>query len=67
MDDDDCGTNLDHAVLTVGWGHDEDKDYRLVKNAWGEDWGDDGYIKIVIKDGVGICGIQTLPSTVECS
>ena len=66
MDDENCGTDQDHAVLTVGWGHDDGKEYWLVKNSWGEDWGDDGYIKIAIVDGAGICGIQVLPTTVVC-
>jgi len=54
-----CGTQLDHGVLVVGYG----EDYWLVKNSWGETWGDEGYIKM--KQGVsssGICGILMQPS-----
>ena len=67
MDDTSCGTNLNHAVLVVGWGNDADSglDYWLVKNSWNVSWGDRGYIKIAIVDGEGICGIQQLPETVE--
>lgn len=53
-----CGTNLDHGVLAVGYGTDSGKPYYLVKNSWGSGWGDNGYIKIAIVDGEGICGIQ---------
>ena len=67
MDDESCGTTQNHAVLTVGWGNDGGKDYWLVKNSWGLGWGDNGYIKIAIVDGAGICGIQVLPTTVECN
>ena len=57
----ECGTQLDHGVLAVGYGTENGQEYYLVKNSWGPDWGVDGYIKIGVADGAGICGIQMMP------
>ena len=62
---DKCGTNLDHAVLAVGYGTEGGEDYWLVKNSWNTTWGDQGYIKLAIVDGNGICGVQMEPETVN--
>ncbi len=62
----DCGTELDHGVLLVGYGYDKyyDMKYWIIKNSWGESWGEDGYIRIKrdINDSRGLCGIAMQPS-----
>lgn len=55
-----CGTKLDHAVLAVGYGVENDTEYYIVKNSWGAHWGEDGYLRIAAVEGNGICGIQMM-------
>ena len=65
--DTSCGTNLDHGVLIVGYGEENDTLYWLVKNSWGSDWGDNGYVKILRDNSTnseGVCGIAMQPSYV---
>lgn len=55
----DCGDQLDHAVLAVGY----TDDYYIVKNSWGTRWGKDGYILLSAKisDPRGQCGMLAGP------
>ena len=56
LDSKDCGTNLDHAVLAVGY--DVDGGYWIVKNSWGDQWGENGYLRIAMEGN--ICGITSM-------
>jgi len=46
-------TGYGHAIVIVSY--DEDQQYWLCKNSWGDGWGDGGYFKI----GFGECLIET--------
>ena len=58
-----CGTDLDHAVLVIGYGTEYGVDYWLLKNSWGTRWGDKGFFKIIRTPAktVGICGLLAEP------
>ncbi len=62
LTDSRCGTNLDHAVLAVGFGTENGQDYWLVKNSWNTTWGDKGYIKLGMDSTNGTCGVQMDPN-----
>ncbi|GMH02784.1 hypothetical protein Nepgr_004623 [Nepenthes gracilis] len=64
-----CSKQLDHGVLLVGYGSAgyapvrlKEKPYWVIKNSWGENWGESGYYKIC--RGRNICGVDSLVSTV---
>lgn len=61
----ECGTNLDHGVVVVGYGTEHGKDYWIVRNSWGKNWGENGYIRMernAINNPSGKCGITMLAS-----
>lgn len=61
FDDPNCGFDLDHAVLAVGYGRDQGENFWNIKNSWGDSWGEGGYIRLAAVKGRGICGIQMDP------
>ena len=62
----DCGTQLDHGVLIVGYDKTpKGQEYWIVKNSWGPQWGLGGYFHVAIgshNGGAGLCGINMMAS-----
>lgn len=51
-----CGNEINHVVLLVGYTENE----WIIKNSWGAKWGENGYIRLAKKVGVNTCGIANL-------
>ncbi|GMT03794.1 hypothetical protein PENTCL1PPCAC_25968, partial [Pristionchus entomophagus] len=53
----DCSTKSEgsHALTLMGYGSERGQDYWLVKNSWGDYWGDGGYFKLA--RGANVCGM----------
>lgn len=68
----DCCDSQNHALLIVGYGHDDSLglDYWLAQNSWGKQWGEDGFMRILRQessagtsgDSGGVCGLTLNPS-----
>ena len=52
----------DHSVIIVGYGKEGTKEFWIIRNSWGELWGEKGYARIlIIDDPIGVCGIHFYP------
>lgn len=64
-----CGEQLNHGVLLVGYNRapldNTTRPYYVVKNSWGPEWGEGGYIRLAMDRDVyqyGLCGIAKAAS-----
>lgn len=44
----------DHQIDLFGYGEEDGKEYIIIRNSWGNDWGEDGFMKFSTKN---LCGI----------
>jgi len=57
-------TVVNHAVVALGYGHDQasNKKFWLIRNSWGPDWGEKGFIKVERHTGDSdYCGTDSKP------
>ncbi|KAE8649111.1 hypothetical protein Csa_014425 [Cucumis sativus] len=59
-----CGYRIDHTVVVVGYGSDEEGDYWIIRNQYGTQWGMNGYMKMQrgTRNPQGVCGMAMQPS-----
>jgi cathepsin F len=50
----DCSNSLDHCVQLVGYDMTQSTPFWIVRNSWGMDWGENGYIRL--QYGQDTCG-----------
>jgi C1A family cysteine protease len=61
-----CGTQVDHCVQAVGYAnYGESGAYWIVRNSWGNSWGENGFIFIEI--GQDLCAIGDYATVVTAS
>jgi len=51
------GASGDHAVVLVGYGTENGKDYWIIQNSWGPSWGENGFARI--ERGIDALGIES--------
>ncbi|VEL08521.1 unnamed protein product [Protopolystoma xenopodis] len=53
---------INHAILITGYKTEKKslQKYWIVKNSWGEDWGEEGYIRVAREDPPNLCGILAI-------
>ncbi|CAJ0933512.1 unnamed protein product, partial [Mesorhabditis belari] len=46
-----------HAMVMVGWGEEDGRQYWLIRNSYGEEWGENGYIRFLA--GEDLCQVES--------
>ncbi|GJP49116.1 hypothetical protein CLOM_g8373 [Closterium sp. NIES-68] len=56
-----CSGDIDHAMLLAGYNvTDPDNSYWILKNTWGTNWGEHGYMRLrMLPDGNGKCNVMS--------
>lgn len=54
-----CPTEIDSCMGAVGYGMEDGVQYFIIRNSWGSEWGDHGYVRLATDGGdKGVCGVK---------
>ena len=56
---------VDHSVVLVGYGIENDVEYWTIQNSWGSNWGMNGFMKL--KKGKNLMNVESLGQVVKVS
>jgi len=56
---------MDHAMTAVGFGKEEGREFAIIRNSWGKGWGEDGYVRVEMKQGEKLGGICSMYKSVS--